>query len=125
MGQFIQKATISMSGSASETAITLLRGTGQFIREIRAYFPNAVAGDYIQFFRKDTATTANQKDASNAASNQVLLGEGYFFNGDLVFSDMEITNNLRDAQLRTEALRVYISSSQSGTVYLNVLYEYN
>ena len=124
MGFFLQKETLAMSGSANETIITLQRGNKQFIREIRVYFPNAAIGDYVQFFRKSSATTAAEQDASDTTSNQVLMGEGYFFNGDLLISDVMVSYYVRDAQLRTEKLIVRINSTQIGTAYLNIAYEY-
>ena len=123
MGTFIQKETISMSGAAKEEEITLNRGREQAIREIRATFANSSAGDYLQFFRKDSETTADERDDSHADSKGVLYGEGYFGNGDLVLSSGNTAAG-RGNDSRGAKLRVRVNSTQVGTVYLNVVYDY-
>jgi hypothetical protein len=124
MGYFIQKETMSLSGSAVEDQFTLTRGTGQQIREVKISFANAVAGDYVQIFRKDTDSTANEQDDANAASLNVLFAEGYLdVNGSLTIPIYRAT--VQDFQLNTKKLSVLVSSTQTGTVYLNIAYEYS
>ena len=111
-----------MAGAANESVITLTRGREQAIREVRVGFSNAVAGDYVQVFRKDSATTANERTDSHADSLNVLYAEGYFGNGDLVLSSQKSMMGGSDA--RGVGLIVRISSTQAGTAYINIAYDY-
>ena len=123
MGVYIQKETVTLSGSALETGFDLDRGTGQNVLEVDVAFANAAAGDFVQLFRKDTASTADEQDGSHADSVGVLIAEGYVTNGALKIVTAD--NNVQNKPLLTTQLRVRISSSQSGTAYIQATYEYN
>lgn len=123
MATFIQKETLSTTGSAAEYAITLDRGTKQFVRRIDIIYPNVSNDDYIQVLRKDSATTANERTSSHADSVGVLVMEGYINSGVL---DVDHAKQDVDNQDRVSAgLRVYLGGTlTAGTVYLNIVYDY-
>lgn len=110
-----------MSGSAKETEVTLNRGTNQRISSVTVTFTAATAGDKIQLLRKDSASTSNERDDSHADSKGVLIAEGYVSNGTL---DLEPYLKSSATSGRNEKLRVYVNSTATGTVYLNIKYDY-
>lgn len=116
---FMQKESLTYTGSAAGFAITLDRGAEWSIKKIQVYAANAGAGAYVQVLRKASASTANERDSSNTASKNVLIGEWY----------LSASNEFekRDFDDRsTVALRLYIDldTTNSDTIYVNIEYAY-
>ena len=113
---------MTLSGAALETGFILNRGREQSIKEVRVVFANAAAGNYVQLFRKATASTSNEQDDSHADSLNVLVAEGYFVAGDLVLSSTRSASGMSD--MRAGLLRIRINSAVSGTAYINIVYDF-
>ncbi|RLG70168.1 MAG: hypothetical protein DRO04_02280 [Candidatus Iainarchaeum archaeon] len=123
VGEFTEKFTITYNGTPTEQVLTLHRGTKWDIMEVDVYFAAASEDAYFQVLRKSSATTANERDASNSASHNVLFGEKYLVNGGTLKIGDErrtIYRNMSDTPLR-----LYLSlGSNSGTVYVTVRYQF-
>ena len=114
---FVEKATVSYTGSAGVSAITLNRGNLWDIKSVTVMFGAATAAAYFQVLRASSTPSGNQLDATHADSVDVLLGEQYLQDGiklDLDHRNMADTN-------------LYVNLSlggSSGTVYIKVEYDY-
>jgi len=114
-----QKETISWT-SAGETAITLDRGTKWSIKKISVYAANAQPDAYVQVLRKNSATTANERDSSHSDSKGVLFGEFYL-------STTTTWEHPSYDDFGDKGLRLYIdlgTGASSDTVYLTIDYDY-
>ena len=126
MGFFIQKEALSYTGSAAEFAVTLDRGAKWDIKEIRITAAAAAAGSYVQVIRKSSASTANERDSSNSASDGVLIADGYTSNGDVVFPFGAGAYATGNRNLSDTPMRLYLSlGGSSMTVYVNIVYEFS